>query len=100
MIQLRGNDALSLAEVEVMGFTLDSSEEGGDVSSAVVSGGTEVVLSWTTVSGDPYGVMATTNLADGPWVSITNGVSGNGAPVSVTNAVTAEQRFFRVYREE
>ncbi|WP_372846233.1 cadherin-like domain-containing protein [Pontiella sp.] len=70
----------------------------GDISIEVVSGGTEVALSWATESGWNYGVEARSGLAHGSWDTIvTNGVPGNGGEVTITTPASAGAVFYRAY---
>lgn len=86
---------MSLSEVPATGV--------GDISIEVVSGGTEVTLTWATELGGNYGVLAIENLAFDSWDAatiITDGVPGTGGDVTITNAVSEDAEFYRAYLED
>lgn len=90
-------DNVSLA-LEVGEFPPPS--EVGDISIEVVSGGTEVALTWPTAAGWNYGVVARSSLVIGSWdtaTDITNGVPGNGGDVTITIPATDDVEFYRAY---
>jgi acylphosphatase len=69
----------------------------GDISIEVVSGGTEVALTWVTEAGWNYGVAVKDDLVYGTWSNIITGVEGVDGEVTVTNSVPADAKFFRAY---
>lgn len=86
--------------VSVMMTWGDTPSALGDISIEVVSGGTEVALTWPTREGWNYGVEARENLAFGSWdaaTTITNGVPGNGGEVTITIPVSPDDVFYRAF---
>jgi hypothetical protein len=74
--------------------------EVGDVFFEIISGGTEMALSWDTSYGALYSVEATDNLVVGPWSNIVTDVAGTGYEVSVTNALLSDTGFYRAYIQD
>ena len=69
--------------------------------SGPVSGGTEMVLSWTGESGSTYGVETNSNLILGSgWAMWITSQIGTGGTISVTNTIGPNQTFYRVITEE
>ena len=66
----------------------------------VVSGGTEVALSWSTDFGYTYGVQAKGNLVTDSWDTIITNIPGTGFEVTVTNAPAPDAEFYQAYLEE
>lgn len=73
----------------------------GDMSIEIVSGGTEVALSWPTQQGFNYGVAGQADMQFGSWgTAITNNIPGTGGEVTVTIPVSKDVEFYRAYLEE
>uniref|UniRef100_UPI00356588E6 beta strand repeat-containing protein n=1 Tax=Pontiella sp. TaxID=2837462 RepID=UPI00356588E6 len=92
------------AQIVLAALTLTAYQEPvtaiGAMGVGVISGGTQVVLSWQGQAGASYGVEATDNLVTGTWTGINTGIAGLDGMLSVTNDITADQQFFRSYVEE
>jgi hypothetical protein len=87
--------AITLAQTFVPDPTI------GEISMEMISGGTEVALSWDTSYGDYYGVMASGNLAvSSSWSNIITGVLGTGGEVTVTNTLSEGVEFYRAYIQD
>ncbi len=74
--------------------------EIGDMTIEVISGGTEVSLSWLTDVGYTYGVQSKADLNDLVWDNIITNVPGTGFEVTVTNALSPDVEFYQAYIEE
>lgn len=72
----------------------------GDISSILISGGSQIALSWLTDAGFNYGIQVTDDLVYGTWSNVISGVLGTGGEVSVTNEVAKNKLFFRSYLDE
>lgn len=68
----------------------------GDISLAILSGGTNLTLSWDTTNGAPYVVETTTDLVAIPWTDAITNIVGNGGSITVTTAVSEAQSFYKV----
>jgi hypothetical protein len=82
------------------GFSISSSAPPSsvdDVSYQLLSGGTQIALSWPTAAGFDYGVQVTDDLVYGTWSNAVTGVLGTGGEVSVTNDITEDKLFYRSY---
>ena len=64
-----------------------------------VSGGTQVILTWTGEDGGSYAVQTNSNLIVADWQDLQTGISGTGGTLTVTNTVGPEQTFYRVITE-
>ncbi len=72
--------------------------ETGDVSLELISGGTEVKVSWKTSVGSTFTLESTDSLTSPSWTPVESGIAGTGADASVTVSVSGTQ-FFRAYGE-
>ncbi|VGO13180.1 hypothetical protein PDESU_01734 [Pontiella desulfatans] len=72
----------------------------GDVSYQILSGGTQIALSWPTEAGFNYGVQSRESLTTGTWSNSTTTVLGTGGEVIITNDITEDQMFYRSYLAE
>jgi hypothetical protein len=71
-----------------------------ELSIEVISGGTEVVLSFDTTYGALYSVEATDDLAGNSWGDMATDVAGTGSEVSVTNSLSGNTEFYRAYIQD
>jgi hypothetical protein len=69
------------------------------ISVGLLSGGTELQLSWLSNDGAPYHVETNGNLIISNWQPSTPSIMGDGGIISVTNTVTDDQLFYRVISE-
>jgi hypothetical protein len=65
----------------------------------VISGGTQVALSWSTAYEHTYGVRAKGNLTDA-WDNIITNIPGTGFDITVTNTISLPNEFYQAYLEE
>ncbi|MDF7801955.1 Ig-like domain-containing protein [Pontiellaceae bacterium B1224] len=71
-----------------------------DFGGEVISGGTEIVLSWMTSWGTSYGLEATDDLMFGVWSPVVENIDGIDGLISVTNSIADDLQFFRPYVED
>ncbi len=65
-----------------------------------VTGGTEMVISWTALDKGTYGVETNSTLIFGGWQTFMTGLSKpGGGTITVTNTVGPDQTFYRVITE-
>lgn len=88
-------------EFEVITSDVSPGAQVTDVTiTGPVSGGTAMVISWTSEAGKPYGVQTNSNLIiNGDWADWLTGLIGNGGTLSVTNTIGPDQTFYRVISE-
>ncbi|MDF7799044.1 PKD domain-containing protein [Pontiellaceae bacterium B1224] len=72
----------------------------GDISIGVISGGTEVTLSFLTSNNGSYGVEVRTSMTVGGWDNIITNIAGTGTEVTVTNSVSSDVEFYRAFIED
>ncbi len=89
----------STGELTSMYLNVFSESAIGNMTIAVLPGGTQVELSWSTAFGYSYGVEASTDLSGGVWSNIITNVPGTGGQVTVTNAISSDAEFYKAYQE-
>jgi hypothetical protein len=72
----------------------------GDVSIAVLPGGSNVVISWATSEYGTFALEATPSLTIPSWGDVETGIPATGGDVSVTTTVSDAASFYRAYLED
>lgn len=84
----------------VLGYTRPTADPVYDLSiTGPISGGTEMVLSWTGEKNGIYGVETNSNLIDSDWQSFTSNIPGIDGIMTITNTIGPDQSFYRVISE-
>ncbi len=84
----------------VLGYTRPTADPVYDLSiTGPVSGGTEMVLSWTAENNRIYGVETNSNLIDSDWQWFRSNIPGIDGTMTLTNTIGSDQTFYRVISE-
>lgn len=102
IVNLSGNNYPELDQValSVDSIIIKPSDPVMDlVITGPISGGTQMVLSWTGENNGSYSVETNSTLDLLTWQSFMTGISGTGGTLYVTNSVSSDQTFYRVITE-
>jgi hypothetical protein len=80
--------------------TSETDPEVGDVTFEIISGGTQMAMSFNTTAGYLYGVEVTDDLVDGAWSNTVEDVAGTDSEVIVTNALMGDAGFYRAFIQD
>jgi hypothetical protein len=72
----------------------------GDVSIAVIPGGSDIVISWATSEYGTFALETTSSLTIPSWDNVETGIPATGGNVSVTTTVSDAASFYRAYIED